>query len=227
VRLLMIAAMATGEHNLSRGRRRARRILADLASELRHARIEAGISQAEVGRRLGWSADKVWTFEHERSPSLSIRDACEMGALLGFDVAVRAYPNGARLRDAGQAGRLLRLLGNVGAPLRHATDVPLPRRDDGTELRAWDAVISGSGERTSIELESRLMDLQATMRRHNLKRRDDPVDHFLLVIADTKHNRRVVAEFADLLAELPRLRTANVLAALRAGRHPPTGFILL
>ena len=202
-------------------------MLADLASELGHARIEAGITQAEVGRRLGWSADKIWMFEHERLPSLSVSDACAMGALLGFDVAVRAFPNGTRLRDTGQARRLLKLLANVGAPLRYATDVPLPRRDDVPEQRAWDAVISGHGERTSIELESRLMDLQATMRRHNLKRRNDPVDHFLLVIADTKHNRRVLAEFADLLADLPRLRTANVLAVLRAGRHPPTGFILL
>jgi hypothetical protein len=47
------------------------------------------------------------------------------------------------------------------------------------------------------------------------------------VVADTKHNRRVLAEFADLLADLPRLRTANALAALRAGRHPGTGHILL
>lgn len=223
----MMAGMATGEHGLSRARRRARRILADLASELRHARIEAGITQAEIGRRLGWSADKIWMFEHERLPSLSVTDACEMGALLGFDVAVRAFPNGTRLRDAGQARRLARLLASVGAPLHHATDVPLPRRDDGPELRAWDAVISGNGERTSIEVESRLMDLQATTRRHNLKRRDDPVDHFVLVIADTKHNRRVLAEYADLLGDLPRLRTATVLAILRAGTHPPTGYILL
>ena len=223
----MIAAMAANERNLSRARLRARRILADLASELRHARIAAGLSQTELGLRLGVSGDKIWKFEHERLPSLSIVDACEIGALLGLDVTVRAYPNGVRLRDAGQAPRLVKLLSNVGTPLRYRTDVPLPRRDDARELRAWDAVVFGRDERTAIELESRLMDVQATTRRHNLKRRDDPVDHFLLVVADTKHNRRVLAEFADLLADLPRLRTANVLAALRAGRHPGTGLIML
>jgi hypothetical protein len=219
--------MAANDRLLYRARQRARRINADLASEFRHVRVESAISQRELGRRLGFSADKIWKFEHERLPSLSIADACAMGALLGLDVSVRTYPNGARLRDAGQAPRLVKLLSAVGPPLTCRTDVPLPRTGDGPELRAWDALITGSGERSAIELESRLMDVQAMMRRHHLKRRDDPVDHFLLVVADTKHNRRVLAEFADLLAELPRLRTANILAALRAGRHPGTGYILL
>jgi transcriptional regulator with XRE-family HTH domain len=219
--------MAANDRLLYRARQRARRINAELASEFRHVRVESAISQRELGRRLGMSADKIWKFEHERLPSLSIADACSIGALLGLDVSVRAYPNGARLRDAGQAPRLLKLLANVGAPLSYRTDVPLPRRDDARELRAWDAVVVGRDERTAIELESRIMDVQATTRRHNLKRRDDPVDNFLLVVADTKHNRRVLSEFAGLLADLPRLRTANVLADLRAGRHPDTGLILL
>jgi transcriptional regulator with XRE-family HTH domain len=219
--------MVANDRLLSRGRQRARRIMADLASDCRHVRLESAISQHELGRRLGMSADKIWKFEHERLPSLSIKDACEIGALLGLDVSVRAYPNGVRVRDAGQAPRLQKLLASVGPPLRCRTDVPLPRREDVHELRAWDAVVFGEDERTAIELESRLTDVQATTRRHNLKRRDDPVDNFLLVVADTKHNRRVLAEFADLLAGLPRLRTANVLAALRAGRHPGTGHILL
>jgi DNA-binding XRE family transcriptional regulator len=223
----MIGEMAANDRLLYRARQRARRIRADLATDFRHVRVESAISQQELGRRLGVSADKIWKFEHERLPSLSIKDACEIGALLGLDVTVRAYPNGVRLRDAGQAPRLQKLLANVGPPLSYRTDVPLPRREDGPELRAWDAVVFGSDERTAIELESRLTDVQATTRRHNLKRRDDPGDNFLLVVADTKHNRRVLAEFADLLADLPRLRTANVLAALRAGRHPGTGHILL
>ena len=219
--------MASNDRLLYRARQRARRIHADLATEFRRLRVESGISQRELGRRLGVSADKIWKVEHERLPSLSIVDACEMGVLLGLDVSVRAYANGVRLRDAGQAPRLLNLLSNVGAPLVYRTDVPLPRRDDAQELRAWDAIVHGRDERTAIELESRLMDVQATTRRHNLKRRDDPVDHFLLVVADTKHNRRVLAQFADLLPDLPRLRTASVLAALRAGRHPGTGLVLL
>ena len=219
--------MVANERLRARGRRRAARTLADLASEFRHARVEAGISQRELGRRLGMSADKVWRIENERQHRLSIIDACEMAAVLGLDWSARAYPNGATVRDAGQARRLLPILAAVADPLTYGTDVALPRTDDAPELRAWDTVIYGDDERTGIELESRLMDTQATVRRINLKRRDDPVDHFLLVVADTKHNRRVLAEFAILFAGLPRLRTANVLKVLREGRHPPTGIILV
>ncbi len=106
------------------------------------------------------------------------------------------------------------------------TDAPLPWRDGVPERRAWDAIISGSNERTAVEQESRLTDIQATTRRHNEKRRDDPVDHFLMVVADTRHNRRVMAEFAPLLgAGLPKLRAAKVLNTLSQGQHPQTGWM--
>jgi transcriptional regulator with XRE-family HTH domain len=201
--------------------------MADFAAEVHSARVRSGLSQAEVGRRAGVSADKVWRIEHERQASLSIADACRIAAVLGLDFVGRTYETGASLRDAGQAPRLARLLANVAPPLRFRTDVPLPQRQDRSELRAWDAVIFGHDQRTAIELESRLTDIQATTRRHNLKRRDDAVDHFVLVIASTRHNRRVLREFAELFEGLPHMRTASALKALRAGRHPGTGYILV
>lgn len=218
--------MGANDRLRSRGLARARRILAELATEIREARLQAGVSQEEAGHRAGLSADKVWKVEHEELKTLSFDDACRLAAVLGLDVSVRTYPNGAPIRDAGQASRLMKLLVHVAKPLRYQTDAPLPRTDAGLELRAWDALITGSGERTAVELESRLTDLQATTRRHNLKRRDDPVDHFLMVIADTRHNRRVVAEYAALLAELPRLDSSKVIDLLAAGNHPPTGWML-
>lgn len=173
------------------------------------------------------SGDKVWRLEHERLPSLQLMDACVVAAVVGLDFSGRTFPLGAPIRDAAQAGRLLRLLSEVRAPLRYRTDVALPRRAEAPELRAWDALVEGIGERTGIELESRLIDMQATTRRHNIKRSDNQLDHFLLVIADTKHNRRVMREFAPLLGDLPQLRTANVIKLLRSGKHPPTGWMFL
>jgi transcriptional regulator with XRE-family HTH domain len=219
--------MPAAERLRSRGKKRGRRILGDLAHELREARVRAGISQAEVGRRLGMSGDKIWQIENEKLPSLSISDACELAAVLGLDLSARTYPNGAKIRDAGQATRLAKFLSHVGAPLSAETEVALPKLDDAPELRAWDAAIKGLDERTGVEFESRLTDIQAMLRHHNAKRRDDPVDHFLLVVANTRHNRSVLAELGDVIGDLPRLRTANVIATLRNGAHPPTGFILL
>lgn len=219
--------MASNDRLPTRGSKRARRILGELASEIREARLHAGISQAEAGRRAGLSADKVWKVEHEALKTLAFSDACRLAAVLGLDVSVRLYPNGAPIRDAGQTSRLMKLLVNVAQPLNYRTDAPLPAKESAVELRASDALITGSNERTGLELESRLTDLQATIRRQNLKRRDDPVDHFLMVIADTRHNRRVVDDYAELLAGLPRLDTADVINLLAMGRHPPTGWMLL
>lgn len=172
------------------------------------------------------SADDVWRIENNRAPSLSFIDAARLGAVLGFDLSARFYPTGVRIRDAAQARLLSSFLGHVAAPLRYRTDVPLPQvPGQPRELRAWDGLILDETARTGIELEARLTDVQETTRRHALKRRDDSVDNFLLIIADTAHNRRVLADVGGLLPDLPRLRTDNVLRMLEAGRHPPTGYI--
>jgi hypothetical protein len=165
--------------------------------------------------------------EHGELPTLSITDACLIAAVVGLDFSARLYPNGATVRDAAQAPRLLAFLSNVGAPLTYRTDVPLPRLGDLPELRAWDAVIRGGGERTGIEFESRITDMQATTRRHNQKRADDPVDHFVLLVADTKHNRRVMNELAGLWGDLRQLRSFDVQKQIKDGEHPPTGWMFV
>jgi hypothetical protein len=73
----------------------------------------------------------------------------------------------------------------------------------------------------------RLRDVQAARRRIELKRRDDPTDAFLLLVADTRLNRRVMAEFPELFEELPRLRPSGVRSALEAGALPTTGLLLV
>jgi hypothetical protein len=78
-----------------------------------------------------------------------------------------------------------------------------------------------------VELEVKLYDAQAQTRRINLKWRDSGVARCLLVVADTKHNRRVLREFPAYFSEWPRLRAQDVLDCLAAGRLPATGLILL
>jgi transcriptional regulator with XRE-family HTH domain len=208
--------------------RRGRKVLMELGSEWLEARVAAGLAQEKLGIAIGMSGTKIGRIEHGRLPSLSILDAHELSAMLGLDLSIRLYPAGSPLRDEAQARRLRGILEHVRPPLRYRVDVPLAQHpDQPRDMRAWDAVLYGHGERTAIELESRLRDLQATVRRHALKRRDDPVDHFLMAVADTRTNRRVIYEFGALLPDLPRLRTGTVLKLLSAGQHPPTGFILV
>jgi hypothetical protein len=154
-------------------------------------------------------------------------DAARIATLLGLDLSVRVYPGASPLRDAAHAERLMRFLKHIRQPLSYRMEVPLPALPDRPEQRAWDAVIRGSGKRTAVELEMRLRDGQALERRINLKRRDDPTEAFILLIADTRTNRRVLAENVDLFGELPRLRARRVHAALTAGEHPPSGILLV
>jgi hypothetical protein len=140
---------------------------------------------------------------------------------------VRLYPGGAPVRDGAHAERLRSLLGHAAPPLTFRTEVPLPSVDDRREQRAWDAVLFGHGERSAVELEMRLRDIQATERRLALKRRDDPTEHLLLAIADSRSNRRVLDEFGGAIGGLSRLRRADVIKALAAGQHPPTGLVLI
>ena len=79
---------------------------------------------------------------------------------------------------------------------------------------------------TGLELEQRLYDVQSQTRRILLKWRDSGVERLLLVVANTRGNRRVLREFPDYFRELPVLNMGQVLRMLEAGQRPPTGMIL-
>jgi transcriptional regulator with XRE-family HTH domain len=219
--------MATADRALARGRRRGARSLQGLADEFREQRIGLGLSQLAVAAAAGISRTRYTRIEAGRIGNLSIVDASVIASVLGLDLAVRAYAGGDPLRDGGQARKLDAFGRRVGRPLGFRTEVPLPARDDHLEQRAWDAMITGGGERTTIDLEMRIRDAQAVVRRYTLKCRDDPAEHQLLLIADTRSNRRVLAERPALFGSLERLRPSEVFEALEAGRHPPSGLLLV
>jgi transcriptional regulator with XRE-family HTH domain len=159
---------------------------------------------------------------------LSIVVASRIAAVLGLDLSVRVYPGAEALRDAAQVARLALVLDQVGAPLAYRTELALPPSEASPfEQRAWDAELTGDGERTTMEMEIRLSDAQALERRMNLKRRDDPADHFVLLVADTHHNRRVLRDFPDLFPELVRLSFNAFVKSLASGRHPPSSLVLV
>lgn len=219
--------MGASERTVNRAKVRALGTVRSIGTELREARIGGALSQQRVADAAGISRARYSAIETGSAPTLRFIEAAQAAAVLGLDLVVKLYPGAGPLRDEGQAKRLSRLLGNVGPPLRDRREVPLPIRDGIQEQRAWDAVLTGNGERTAIEVEMRIRDAQALERRLTLKRRDDPPDHFLLVLADTTTNRRVLRENPGAFADLPRLRPSRVLADLAAGRHPPAGLVMI
>lgn len=219
--------MAATERLYDRGSRVGQRRLRDLGAEYRDRRMEFGLSQLRVAQAARISRSTYSRIEAGKCPSLTVLVAARVAAVLGLDLVARTYPGGESIRDAASARKIEQLCSNVGAPLRWKTEVPLPQRGDYPELRRWDLVLTGRRRRTALEFESRVYDAQAQHGRWNLKRRDDPVDSFVAVIADTRGNREVLNLFENVFADLPRLSTSAFLKMLRAGEHPPTGLVLL
>jgi transcriptional regulator with XRE-family HTH domain len=209
-----------------RGSRRGRRLLLELGGEIRAARLAAGLSQTRVAGAAGVSAGELSRIERGLAPWLDVVTAARLGAVVGLDVVVRAFPGGDALRDAGQTRMLEAFRRLIGSGLVLRSEVPI---GDLRDQRAWDATISRGSDRmevAAIEFESRLIDAQALVRRLNLKRRDGRIDRVIVVFLDRRANRRAIQAAESMLrAEFP-LDGSAIRAALRSGRVPHASGIL-
>ena len=105
-----------------------------------------------------------------------------------------------------------------------STEVPLPNPGD---RRAWDAMIRLAQVRVGVEAETRARDAQELQRRLALKRRDGGVEHLILLLADTRHNRAFLrAAGESLRADFP-LSGRAVLDRLAAAQDPGGSAIVL
>ena len=220
--------MPTRERPVDRGARQARADLLRVGSELRLGRVIAGLSLSAVSGSVGISASQIARIERGLVPTASVTQLARIGAVVGFDVRLRAYPGSDPLRDAGQTRVLERLRSRLHSSLSLRLEVPLPIAGD---LRAWDAWIDGFVEAGSrglpVEAETRLIDAQAQIRRITLKMRDADVESLLLVISDTPSNRTAVASARVLLNAMFPISSRRAFAALAAGRHPGGSALLL
>ena len=215
--------MGTRERPSDRGRRRARDALNRVASDVRGARLGAGLSLRDVAAAVGIDHAWLWKFERRRR-DMTLDDLSAVCQVLGLDLTLRAYPAGDALRDAAHVRLLGRLRKRLHPSLRWSTEVPLPTPGD---LRAWDAMIRGQGWQLAVEAETVIHDVQALERKLTLKFRDGGADHVTLLVADTRRNREAIASAPAAFADLP-LRNRQVLRNLEAGRDPgASGLVIL
>jgi hypothetical protein len=146
----------------------------------------------------------------------TIREFAAYGVTVGLDVRLRAYPAGDPIRDAGQQRLLERLRRRLDPGLGWRTEVPLPIEGD---RRAWDALIRGDVRVAAVEAETVLDDIQAVERRIALKQRDGAIDHVILLVADTRRNRRALAATPTAFPGFSR-DARSTLRALADGRIP-------
>jgi transcriptional regulator with XRE-family HTH domain len=212
--------MATRERPIDRGRRIATADRLRVGNELRVARQVLGRSIESVAGTVGISGAQVGRIERGTHGAVTVDQLARIGAAVGLDVRVRAYPGPDPTLEAGQIALLSRLRDRLAPVLGFRTEVPLPIPGD---QRAWDAMIDrlfGISPFLPVEAESRLIDGQAQVRRVMLKLRDSGLEHVLLVVSDTKRNRDALAAAAStILADFP-VSPRRALAALGTGQHP-------
>lgn len=215
--------MPTRERPRDRGRRLARSDLVRLGTDVRQARLALGRSIRAVAGTAGLSPSQAGRLERAELPGASLDQLARLGAAVGLDVRLRAYPGPDPVRDAGQISLLERLKTKLPEDVRFPTEVPLARDLD---QRAWDAVIKGlvgdDGGLSDlpVEAETRITDVQGQFRRITLKLRDAGFPFVLVLVSDTTRNRRAIGYADALLAEQFPVSPRDALAALRAGRHP-------
>ncbi|HEY6571065.1 MAG TPA: helix-turn-helix transcriptional regulator [Candidatus Limnocylindrales bacterium] len=216
--------MTTRINPAAEGHRLATRLARQLGDDIRNARVANGLSQSAVGAAAGMSHTQISRIERAEVASLTIDHVCSAGLAVGLKLAARLYPDGDAVRDAGQLRLLERFRATLPPGTGWGTEVPLPIPGD---RRAWDAVIRLDGRRAGCEAETRLADVQALERRLALKARDGDVDVLILIVADTTHNRVVLEQQREALRGLLPLDGRDVRRALREGRLPHAGGLIV
>jgi transcriptional regulator with XRE-family HTH domain len=216
--------VAAREKLIDRGTELARRLLRALGLELKAARRDRGLSQADVGRAAGCSASTVSRVERGMAPAVSIMLMARLFAVVGLDLSARAFPGGQPLRDAAHVRLLARLRGRVHPSLGWATEVPLPLAGD---QRAWDAMIGGPSWRFGVEAETAPTDVQALTRRLQLKRRDGQVSGLILLLPNSARTREFLAQASDSLHAIAPVPGVRALERLGAALEPEGNSIVV
>jgi transcriptional regulator with XRE-family HTH domain len=208
--------MPTWETTAARGRNRARYLIRRVGEQLRVARLEAGLSTRSVARVAGMSHTHLRRIELGLVASVNIQQLARIAAAVGADLSMNIHPVGPPVRDKAQLALLGRFAARLHRSIRWRTEVPIPIPGD---LRSADATATGRAFDATIEAETRLGDVQAAERKLRAKQRDLGTSRAILLIADTRHNRAVVAALPELRDQFP-IATRACLAALGRGEDP-------
>ena len=185
--------------------------------------LAAGLSQRHVAQVGGSNQSRVSRTERAERMPARVDELAAHCAALGLRLSLKAYPVGSPVRDAAQLRLVERLRGRLGAGFRWRSEALIGGAGD---LRAWDVRLDGPGS-IGIDAETRLHDIQALQRRCETKWRDSGVDRVVLLVASTRHNRRVLAEHREALRSTFPADTPEILAALRRGRLPGSNGIVV
>lgn len=195
-----------------------RRDLQDLGSDLRTARLSAGLRLRDVADVIGVSPQSVLRTERAHFPPGPFPDdLARHAAAVGMRARIKVYPEGAPIRDAAQVALIRAFRERLGPRAKLLVEQPVTLNVG--DLRAFDATFELPGG-CGLEFVTRFYDCQAQLRAALLKQRDSGLARVIFVVSATHANRRAVAAAADVIATTFPLGTRAVFAALDAGRDP-------
>jgi hypothetical protein len=175
---------------------------------------------------LGWSQAKVSAFERlARIDLITFADVAAVAAVLGLELGANLYPAGEPIRDKGHQAVIGRFRAILNSAWRVAAEVPLPTPGD---RRAWDLLLRLPGQLVGVEVETRLRDIQAFVRRIRERELEGGADQIVIVLAESAINRRLLPMLLEALG--PRYETPprRLLNALREGKTlPGSGVVLI
>jgi transcriptional regulator with XRE-family HTH domain len=200
------------------GKARASYLATLFGREIRLARMTAGLTQAQAGRRAGVSQGQVSRAERGRL-DVSLEARCRLAAACGHELGWRLYPVATvRLRDSGQMALAQAIVAAAHVSWQARLEVPIGPGD----LRAADLLLVGPTEIVHIEIERALVDFQAQLRPAQLKRdalatRETRPIRLVIAVPDTETTRARLAPFAGLIGEALPAHSRAIWRAIRTG----------
>jgi transcriptional regulator with XRE-family HTH domain len=216
--------MASHEKPADRGARRARVTCIELGRAVHDARVDRGLSLADVGSAVGLSAASISRTERGLSPNMSIAAVAQLLEVVGLEFSGRAFPGSGPIRDAAHIRLLAAFRARLHRSVRWATEVPLPILGD---QRGWDAMISIPAWRYGVEAETSPRDAQALDRRIQLKARDSSVDGVILLMPDTRAARLFLHDAGGHLRATFPIPGRRALELVGAGVDPGGSSIVM
>ena len=209
-------------------RTRHRALMRRIGEELRGAREDSGLTQAEIGRRAGVTRSHVSRIEMGlAAPSIEVLQ--RIAVALGADLAVRLFPNtGLRVRDRISVPMTQALLRDLHPRWGRRAEVAVYRPVRGV----IDLVLEdrGSPETAVTEIQSQIRRVEQLVRWHGQKAdalasQPDQAGRRvtrLLVLRNTQANRDIARAASEMLGVAYPSRTLEAVAALR-GEAPWPG----
>jgi transcriptional regulator with XRE-family HTH domain len=197
-----------------------------LVVELSEARKSAGLSQESLASAIERSQSDLSRLERLVDVDrVSFVEIAEAASLLGLELSAGLHLVGDPIRDKGHQALIKRFRALLSSAFRVFAEALLPGAGD---RRSWDLLLRLTDQVIGVEVETRIRDMQALVRRMHQRERDGGADEILLVLAATKTNRMLLSELVTALG--PNFATSPrvILRALRNGeRLPGSGVILL